>query len=272
MEKEEGKSKSKLMWIILAILAVLIVGGAVFVFATLSNSDDKDIVADNNKKSSSNVDKKTDNEKEIEKEFEGQNPIATIEMDDGGIIKVELYPGIAPNTVANFIALANSGFYDGLIFHRTIPEFMIQGGDPEGDGSGGPGYTIKGEFSSNGVKNSLSHKRGVISMARADYTGIDASLKSESYNSAGSQFFIMVADYTRLDGLYGSFGKVIEGMDVVDKIVNLEVITRDPYLEGVDRPVNPPVIKSIRVETFEVEYNEPETLEPFDIMEYLYGL
>ena len=253
---KEGKTTNKTIWIILAIIAVLIIAGGISVFVILSNDDTGDIVAKNN---------------EAEKVFDGKNPIATIEMEDGGIIIVELYPAIAPNTVKNFISLANSGFYDGLIFHRTIPEFMIQGGDPAGDGTGGPDYSIKGEFSANGVKNDLSHKRGVVSMARSDYTSISSSLKSESYNSAGSQFFIMVVDYKRLDGQYGSFGEVIEGMDVVDKIVNLEVITRDYGAEGADRPVNPPVIKTITVETFDEEFDEPETLEPFDVMKYRYG-
>ena len=135
------------------------------------------------------------------------NPIVTIEMEDGGIIRAELYPEIAPNTVRNFISLVKKGFYDGVIFHRVIPGFMIQGGDPTGTGMGGPGHTIKGEFAANGVKNDLKHTRGVLSMAR-----------SGNPNSAGSQFFIMHADAPHLDGQYAAFGKVIEGMDVVDEI------------------------------------------------------
>ena len=136
-----------------------------------------------------------------------QNPIATITMEDGGVIKLELYPEIAPNTVKNFIHLANSGFYDGVIFHRVIEGFMIQGGDPDGRGTGGPGYRIKGEFSNNNHKNELSHERGVISMARA-----------QDYNSASSQFFIMHKDAAYLDGAYAAFGQVTSGMEVVDKI------------------------------------------------------
>ena len=132
-----------------------------------------------------------------------KNPIVTITMENGGVIKAELYPEIAPNTVNNFIDLINKGFYDGLIFHRVIPGFMIQGGDPEGNGMGGPGYSIKGEFSRNGFKNELKHTKGVLSMAR-----------TMDPNSAGSQFFIMVADAPHLDGQYASFGKVIEGMEV----------------------------------------------------------
>ena len=187
-----------------------------------------------------------------------QNPVATIEMNDGKIIKIELYPKIAPESVENFIELANSGFYNGLTFHRTIPGFMAQGGDPLGNGTGGPDYSIYGEFSENGFENSLKHVRGVLSMAR-----------SSENNSAGSQFFIMVEDTPSLDGLYAAFGKVTEGMDVIDEIVNTEVIRREvdsdvstledyykQYLE-IDRPVNPPTIKTITVDTFGVEYEAP---------------
>lgn len=172
-----------------------------------------------------------------------QNPVATITMADGGVIKVELYPDVAPNTVNNFISLANSGYYDGLIFHRVISGFMIQGGDPTGTGMGGPGYSIKGEFTQNGFKNDLSHKRGVISMARA-----------QDPDSAGSQFFIMHVDYPYLDNQYASFGCVTEGIEVVDKIA----ATRTAY--G-DRPVTDQVIASITVETFGVEYPEPEKIQ-----------
>ena len=137
-----------------------------------------------------------------------KNPIITMTMENGGVIKAELYPEIAPNTVSNFVDLINRGFYDGLIFHRVIPGFMIQGGCPEGSGMGGPGYSIKGEFTSNGFKNTLKHSKGILSMARSMHP-----------DSAGSQFFIMVADAPHLDGQYASFGKVIEGMEVADKIV-----------------------------------------------------
>jgi len=174
-------------------------------------------------------------------------PIVTIEMEDGGIIKLELYPSKAPETVNNFISLVKKGFYDGLFFHRTIPGFMAQGGDPEGTGMGGPGYSIKGEFSDNGFENNLSHVRGIVSMAR-----------SSNPNSAGSQFFIVTDDSTFLDGQYAAFGSVLEGMDEVDKIVKTRVITRSPFGGGKDRPVEPPVMKKVTVETFGVEYLEPE--------------
>ncbi len=170
------------------------------------------------------------------------NPTMTIEMENGNKIKLELYPEIAPNTVKNFISLAQKGFYDGLIFHRVIPGFMIQGGDPEGSGMGGPGYSIKGEFSSNGFKNNLSHDRGVISMAR-----------SSRPNSAGSQFFIMVEKSTHLDGQYASFGKVVEGIEEADRIV---AVKRDYN----DRPREEQKIKSVTVETFGEDYGGVEKL------------
>lgn len=172
-----------------------------------------------------------------------KNPVATIEMSDGSKIKAELYPAVAPNTVKNFIYLTKSGFYNGLIFHRVIPDFMIQGGDPNGNGTGGADYTIKGEFSKNGFKNNLKHERGVISMARGS-----------SSNSASSQFFIMVADAPHLDGEYAAFGKVIEGMEVADKIVGVK---RDSN----DKPLVEQKIKSITVDTFGVNYGEPEKIK-----------
>ncbi|KOY13672.1 peptidylprolyl isomerase [Paenibacillus xylanivorans] len=169
----------------------------------------------------------------------GPNPVATIEMSDGQKIVIELYPEIAPNTVNNFISLANKGFYDGLIFHRVIPGFMIQGGDPDGNGSGGPGYTIKGEFTSNGHKNHLNHTRGVISMARTN-----------DLDSAGSQFFIMLADADYLDNAYATFGKVTEGMDVVDGIAAQQIGEQD-------KPVTDQVMKKVTVDTHGLEYPEP---------------
>ena len=168
-----------------------------------------------------------------------QNPIVTIEMEDGGKMVAELYPEVAPITVNNFISLAGKGFYDGLIFHRVIPGFMIQGGCPQGTGTGGPGYTIKGEFSHNGVPNDLKHDRGVLSMARAMHP-----------NSAGSQFFIMVEKAPHLDGEYAAFGKVIEGMDVADAIVSAD---RD----RMDKPKQEQRMKSVTVETFGVDYPDP---------------
>ena len=170
-----------------------------------------------------------------------QNPVVTITMENGGVIRAELYPEIAPNTVNNFLSLAAKGFYDGLIFHRVIPGFMIQGGDPEGTGMGGPGYSIKGEFRRNGYKaNTLRHTPGVLSMARA-----------QSPNSAGSQFFIMHKDAPHLDGDYAAFGKVVEGMDVVDAIATCET-------DYSDRPMDDQRIASMTVETFGISYPEPE--------------
>ena len=171
-----------------------------------------------------------------------QNPIVTFEMENGNVIRAELYPRVAPNTVNNFIHLVQSGFYDGLTFHRVIPGFMIQGGCPEGTGMGGPGYCIKGEFFFNGVKNDLKHKRGVLSMAR-----------SSSPNSAGSQFFIMHADAKHLDGQYAAFGKVTSGMDVVDAIAGVQT-------DRNDRPLTEQKIASITVDTHGEVYPEPKKL------------
>ena len=168
------------------------------------------------------------------------NPIVTIEMENGDMIRVELYPEIAPNTVNNFISLVKKGFYDGVIFHRVIPGFMIQGGDPQGKGIGGPGYSIRGEFSGNGFPNTLKHDRGVLSMAR-----------TMAPNSAGSQFFIMHEEAPHLDGQYAAFGRVIEGIEAVDRIAAV----RTDYN---DKPRIPQVMKKVTVDTFGVEYPEPE--------------
>ncbi len=168
------------------------------------------------------------------------NPIATLKLKDGGVIKIELYPDIAPNTVNNFISLAKKGFYNGLIFHRVIRGFMIQGGCPQGRGTGAPGYQIFGEFSSNGFENNLKHEKGVISMARA-----------MNPNSAGSQFFIMHENSPHLDGQYAAFGKVIEGIEFVDKIAEVDT-------DYSDRPKSDQAIESIEVETFGKDYPEPE--------------
>ena len=173
-------------------------------------------------------------------ETERSNPIVTIEMEDGGMIKAELYPDVAPNTVNNFISLIQKGYYDGLIFHRVIPGFMIQGGCPEGNGSSGPGYSIPGEFKSNGIENNLAHERGILSMAR-----------TKKPNTAGSQFFIMVDKAESLDGEYAAFGKVIEGMDVVDRIAEMKC-------DYNDRPLNPPCMMTVTAETFGVDYPEPQ--------------
>ncbi len=168
------------------------------------------------------------------------NPVVTLEMENGDVIKAELYPEIAPNTVNNFISLVKKGFYDGLIFHRVIPGFMIQGGDPLGKGLGGPGYGIKGEFLQNGFRNELKHTRGVLSMARAG-----------DPNSAGSQFFIMHEDAPHLDGGYAAFGKVIEGIEAVDRICDVRT-------DWNDKPRIPQVMKKVTVDTFGMDYPEPE--------------
>ena len=169
-----------------------------------------------------------------------QNPLVTIEMESGEKMHIELYPTVAPNTVNNFISLVKSGFYDGTIFHRVIPGFMIQGGDPEGTGMGGPGYCIKGEFSQNGFNNELRHTKGVLSMAR-----------TMDPDSAGSQFFIMTADAPHLDGQYAAFGMLIKGQDEADRIVS---VRRDWH----DKPKDPERMVKVTVETYGVEYPEPE--------------
>ncbi len=170
------------------------------------------------------------------------NPIVTIKMKNGKIMKAELYPEIAPNTVNNYISLIKKGYYNGLIFHRVIPGFMIQGGCPEGSGVGGPGYSIKGEFNANGFKNSLKHTEGVLSMARAS-----------DPDSAGSQFFIMVKNSPHLDGNYAAFGKLIEGQEVADEIVSAKTDFRD-------RPYEEQTMEEVTVETFGVDYPEPKKL------------
>lgn len=214
--------------------------------------------------------------------FKKQNPIVTMEIEGMGTMKLELYPDQAPNTVTNFVTLANRGFYDGLTFHRIVKDFMVQGGDKDGTGSGSPtlsaiedggseteNYAIKGEFVQNGFnKNTIRHEKGVISMARSDYSQM--GLYEEGYNSAGSQFFIMTGDNATLNGYYAAFGKVIEGMEILDKLNETEVTTADET-EGAEasKPVNPPVIKSVRVDTFGVDYGKPETVKPFDYNSYL---
>ena len=169
-----------------------------------------------------------------------QNPIVTITMEDGSVIKAELYPEIAPESVNNFISLIKKNFYDGLTFHRVIYGFMIQGGCPQGTGTGGPGYHIKGEFSQNGFENNLKHTPGVLSMARSMFP-----------NSAGSQFFLMHKDAPHLDGAYAAFGKVIEGMEVVNKIAEVDT-------DYSDKPLTPQVMKTVTVDTFGVDYPEPQ--------------
>lgn len=219
--------------------------------------------------------------------FKTQNPIVTMEVENFGTVKMELYPDQAPETVSNFIALANRGFYDGTAFHRVVKDFMVQAGSKNGDGTTGAkisdlkdnganqDYTIKGEFLANGVTNTIKFEEGTLAMARADYTQYSSSLKDESYNSGCSQFFIMTKENTNLNGYYTAFGKVIEGMDVVHQIENVEVKVAkgQEETEGaeVSTPVNAPKVTSIRVETYGVDYGLPETLTPFDYMTWLYS-
>lgn len=223
------------------------------------------------------------------------NPVATMEVKDFGTVKMELYPENAPETVANFIALSNRGFYDGKTFHRIVKDFMIQGGDKKGDGTGSASisdlrdlkegeedreYTIKGEFTNNKVDNKLRFEEGTLAMARSDYSQYSPSLKEQSYNSGSSQFFIMTKENSTLNGQYTAFGKVIEGMDVVHKIEEVEVkaktdensdeASKASASQEVSTPVDPPVITSIRVETNGTDYGLPKTLEPFDYMSWMY--
>ena len=237
------------------------------------------------------------------------NPVATMEIENFGTVKIELYPEYAPEAVKNFITLANNGYYNGLKFHRVVKDFMIQGGDLKGDGTGAPTfadlynsddenatykysnkedakstdeYTIKGEFIANGYKNNtLNLTEGTVAMARADYTSYSPTLSEESYNSAGSQFFIMTTNnHTNLDGYYAGFGKVIEGMDVVHDIADVEckAATKegDSESEGnsnseISTPVTDVIIKAISIDTFGVNYDKPITIQPFNYMKWLYS-
>lgn len=218
--------------------------------------------------------------------YKSQNPIATMEVENFGTIKMELYPDQATETVANFVTLANRGFYDGTAFHRVVKDFMIQTGSKDGDGTTGAkisdlkdggadeDYTIKGEFISNGVKNTIKFEEGTVAMARADYTQYSSNLADESYNSGCSQFFIMTKENTGLNGQYTSFGKVIEGLDVVHKIEEIEVKVAEGQEETegaeVSTPVEKPKVTSIKVETFGEDYGMPETLTPFDFTSWMY--
>lgn len=219
--------------------------------------------------------------------FKAENPIVTMEVENFGTIKMELYPDQAPETVSNFIALANRGFYDGTKFHRVVKDFMIQAGSKDGDGTtaakisnlkdGGAeeDYTIKGEFLSNGVNNTIKFEEGVLAMARPDYTSYYPTLAEESYNSGCSQFFIMTKENTSLNGYYTAFGKVTEGLDVVHKIEEIEVKVAEGQEETegaeVSTPVDPPKVTSIRVDTFGIDYGLPETLTPFDYTSWMYN-
>ncbi len=229
--------------LILVILAVVFLFSAAACSSNQTNTSQSDNSQYNNSQAQQPPAAETPNPAPpVEPDKDKKNPVVTIEMTDGKKIKIELYPKVAPSTVNNFISLVKKGAYDNTIFHRVIPGFMIQGGDPEGTGGGGPGYSIKGEFAANGFENNLLHQRGVVSMARANPP-----------DSAGSQFFIMVADYPSLDGNYAAFGKVLEGMEEADKIVSVE---RD----GNDRPLKEQKMKKVTVETFGIQYPEPQKL------------
>lgn len=280
--KELRKKKEQTIKIIvtLVILAIITVGLIWFVLTGNSNNEKNGIFdwfSNTNQEQSSGESEDMTNSVNNKYSNVEQNPVVTMEMMSGDIVKIELYPKVAPTTVENFISLINKGFYDGLTFHRVIPEFMAQGGDPSGDGTGGPDYSIYGEFSENGFDNDLSHEIGVISMARAD-----------DPDSAGSQFFIVTDEqsYLSLDGKYAGFGKVIEGMETVYEIVNSEtkrqdyseelmneiaqsggqITTEELYIKymnettEISTPINPPTIKSMTVETFGYTYDEPEKM------------
>ena len=222
---------------ILLICSIFIIG--LFALIGCGNSS----TTEQGKENTEKTQEKSEQETKETKETNENLPIVTMKIKDYGTIELELYPEVAPNTVNNFISLANSGFYDGLTFHRVIKGFMIQGGDPDGIGTGGPGYSIVGEFTSNGFANSLKHTKGVISMAR-----------SKKPDSAGSQFFIMSADASHLDGDYAALGKVISGIEVVEKIENVKT-------DSNDKPEQDVVIESITVDTKGVEYKEPEKIQ-----------
>lgn len=231
------KSKNKLILVLMSVIALLVIVSGCGV------DEERETNKNNSNASGSSTEEPTSTPKLVVPDPEASHPVVTIEMDSGKTIKLELYPEVAPNTVNNFISLVNKGFYDGVIFHRVIPGFMIQGGDPDGKGTGGPGYSIAGEFASNGFQNDLKHTRGVLSMARAG-----------DPDSAGSQFFIMHADSPSLDGDYAAFGKVTQGMEVVDEIAALPT-------DANDRPQKPlPTMKKVTVDTLGKEYPEPEKM------------
>ena len=275
-----NKKVKNICWIIALILIIVILGGLVYGYY---------------KKANNNI----------------SNPIVTMEVENFGTIKIELYPDQAPETVSNFIKLANNGFYNGLKFHRVVKDFMIQGGDPEGNGTGSPklsdlynndeenasykysdgtdakgsdSYSITGEFVANGyTKYTLNLTEGTIAMARSDYTSYSSTLATESYNSGSSQFFIMTSnDHTNLSGYYAGFGKVIEGMDVVKEIANVECKAAessgdseegaDTSEKEVSTPVNDVTITTVSVDTFGVDYGMPKTLKPFNYMKWLYSM
>lgn len=258
--------------IIIFIIFILLVIAVVATIGILKSGNLK--LTEKNEK----IEENQKGKKQIEK-----NPVATMEIENFGIIKIELYPNEAPETVANFVTLANNGFYNRLTFHRIVKDFMIQGGDPNGDGSGGAklynlgltgensndNYCIKGEFSLNNVNNTIKHEPYVISMARSEYSAYSSELKEESYNSASSQFFIVTSkNASFLDGRYAAFGKVIEGIDVVDKIESVEVHVSKNRTEK-STPNENIMITTVSVETFGEKYELPKTYEPFNILKWI---
>lgn len=273
--------KIKLHQFIIGIILIVVVIACIGIFTLQKIKNSNNNVTTNN---STIEDNTNNNISQIKDNEEISYPIATMEIVDYGTMKFELYPEQAPETVKNFIALSNNGFYDKLTFHRIIQGFMIQGGDKNGDGTGYPRvsdmnkkvqknsiedyeYTIKGDFKLNGVNNEIKFEKGVIAMARADYTAYSEELKDQSYNSAGSQFFIMTENNLQLDGIYAGFGKVIEGIEVLDKLENCEVEMTENGEQS--KPIKAPVIKSIRVDTKGVEYELPLAGDVFDFTEWL---
>ena len=283
-------TKKHLLFLILSIIIIILLVICFIIFSkntpkslnqpdnTLQYNQISEIEQENNEIITNTLENDTDLTQQIM-----EYPIATLNVKDYGTIKLELYYDKAPNTVKNFIALANNGFYDNLTFHRIVNDFMVQGGDRNGNGTGNATlssldtsiskgsnqdkeYSIKGEFSKNGYLNDIKFEKGILAMARADYSSILPSLADEGYNSASSQFFITTADASFLNGDYAAFGKVVEGMDVLEKLNNVEITA------GTETPVNPPVITSIRVDTKGVTYDLPQTHDAFDINSYIESL
>lgn len=275
MSKENNTNKavtyetkaSKKSYIVIILCVVIAIAVIVTGLLIWNNNNKKEEANKDEQKSSQMVENKDNKENDENKEKEDMNnneeiinPVVTMKIKDYGTVKIELYPNVAPNTVKNFISLINEKYYNGLTFHRIIDGFMIQGGDKAGTGSGETDFTIPGEFLANNYRNNLKHTKGVISMARADYTGYGKT--TEGYNSAATQFFIMLEDIESLDGLYASFGKVTEGMEIIEKIGKVQT-------DANDKPKKAVIMESVTVDTFGKDYGEPERLEPFDIRAYV---
>lgn len=274
MSKEDNTNKSvtyetkgirkRYVAIIICILIIVAVGVGLVIWNNnkkeeTTDKSDKQTVQDNKENRLNDVNKENE---DMNNNEEIKNPIVTMKVKDYGIVKIELYPEIAPNTVKNFISLINEKYYDGLTFHRIVDGFMIQGGDKAGTGYGETDFTIPGEFSVNNFANNLTHAKGVISMARRDYN--IEGLREKGYDSAATQFFIMLEDNPGLDGLYAPFGRVIDGIDLIERIGKVETGSND-------RPKETVIIESMTVNTFGKDYGEPERLIPFDIQAYLNG-